>query len=226
MKRVFVLLLWSTLLAGAVFAQYRQRVSMSFGAGVAFPVDPADLSDNWKTGYGLLGELEVPIGEGEVSIVGAYHANTFPFDEEEFRSKFVSSGLRPQIISRISAPEASFWGLTIGGKVYMLRGRTFMRVDIGQFDLTRGVVSVVGPDTTAQVDFISKTGTLISLGAGLVIPVSETFDAVLEADYNIAKSDQDESTGYVAYYGSGGSGEIQRKNTAILNLRAVVRVKF
>ena len=209
----------------AVSAQHRQRVSISFGGGVSFPTDPADFSDNWKTGYGVSGELEIPIFQGDIALMGAYRYNSFAFDELEFRTKFTSSGQPPQTIARIDAPEAIFKGATIGGKYFALGGALYTRLDVGYFSLTRGTVSVVGPDTTTTTNFISKNGTLINLGAGIMIPLSTIFDGVVEASYYWAKSDQDERTGSTIFL-SPGSREAERKNTFILNIRAMVRVKL
>ncbi|HEX9829194.1 MAG TPA: hypothetical protein VGB10_03200 [Bacteroidota bacterium] len=225
MKQFLLFLILMMSATPELSAQFRQRVSLSFGGGVAFPTDPADFSDNWKTGYGITGELEVPIFQGDIALVGAYRYNFFSFDETEFRDTFLSSGQQPQTITRINAPDAIFRAATIGGKYFAFRGALYTRLDVGYFTLARGIVSVVGPDTTTTINFISKNGTLINLGAGISIPLSTIFDGIVEASYYWAKSDQDERTGSTIFSGLG-SREAERKNTFILNMRAVVRVKL
>jgi hypothetical protein len=192
--------------------------------GLAFPTSPADLSDNWRTGTGYQFDFEYPIEVGEVSILGSYHSASFPFDQAGFLGQFDRSQ-GPSVISSVKGPDASMWGITIGGKLNERSGVLYIRFDLGYFKLSRGNVTVSGPDKTVIQNFISKTGTLINLGAGVNVPLTDWLCLHFEGNYYWAQSDKDQPTGYTLIYSPGGT-QTERKNTWIGGLKSGLSVRI
>lgn len=202
--------------------------SISLLGGVSFPTGPADFSDNWKTGYNLHAEFEYPWDsspENGLVLLATFQRASYPFDAAHFRDFYPSLGKPPQTVTSVSGPSASIWGLTGGSKIYTGGRRLYARIDLGYFNFQRGDVTVSGPDGTSIVNFASKDGFLVNLGAGGYITTSRTFDLVLEADYSIASSSSDEPSGYLTSYGAS-AFSTQRKSTSAINLKSGMRIKF
>ena len=208
--------------------QNGERPSISLIGGISFPTTPPDFSDNWRTGYNLHAELEYPWDsspENGLVLLATFQWASYPFNAGHFQEFYPSLGKPPQTVSSVGGPAASIWGLTGGSKLYTGGRRLYARIDFGYFSFQRGDVTVSGPDGTSIVNFASKNGLLVNLGAGGYIAISRTFDLVLEADYNIASSSSDEPTGYLTSYGAS-PFSTQRKSTNTLILQSGVRIRF
>ncbi len=202
--------------------------SISLLGGISFPTTPPDFSDNWRTGYNLHAEFEYPWNsspENGLVLLATFQWASYPFNAAHFQDFYPSLGKPPQTVSSVRGPAASIWGLTGGSKLYTGGRRLYARIDLGYFSFQRGDVTVSGPDGTSIVNFTSKNGLLVNLGAGGYIAMSRTFDLVLEADYNIASSSSDEPTGYLTSYGAS-PFSTQRKSTNVLILQSGVRIRF
>lgn len=207
-----------------VQAQLDTRVALRFSGGAAFPTNPADLSDNWKMGPTYQFDFEYPVEDGEFAVLGSYHTASFAFDQYGFLEHFDKS-LGPTIISSVKGPDASIWGITIGGKLNLASGPAYIRFDLGYFSISRGNVTVSGPGKVVSVDFISKTAALVNLGLGYNLGITGSLALFVEGNYYLGASNQDEETGYIVYY-SGGGGSPERKNSWIGGLKAGLSVRL
>jgi len=224
MHRVAFLLVLITCAVVPSQAQLDRRTAIRLSGGWAFPTSPTDLSDNWRSGPGIVADFEYPVAGGEVSLLGSYHHASFPFDRAGFIAHYDQSA-GPSVISSVIGPDASIWGITGGLKINDIARSLYLRTDLGYFSLSRGNVTVTGPDQVNVVQFISKTGTLLDFGAGVDMRLSPRFTLFLEGTYYWAQSNQDEPSGTTIFYSAGGTG-VERKNTWIGTARLGVSVSI
>ncbi len=211
-----------------LYTPVEEKLSISLLGGVSFPTGPADFSDNWKTGYTLHAELEYPWDsspENALVLLGTFQWASYPFDETHFRDYYPSLGKPPHTITLVKGLAATLWGLTGGSKIYTARRRVYLRIDLGYFSFQRADVIVSGPDGSSTVNFMSKEGFLVNLGAGGYVALTGPFDLVLEGDYVIASSQKDEPTGYLVTYGAS-PFQTGRKSTGVIHLKSGVRIRF
>lgn len=210
-------------------AFFYPNVFLSFKGGLSIPISPDEFTKNFKSGncYGI--DLELPLSESNMSFGISYNSNKFGFDGAGAKEFFTSQlGLRS--ISKVNGPDCDLW--SIAGIIKFNPEGTgfFLGIGIGYFKLTRGKVNVTGIDPAGasqiiNTELISKDGAYVNMNLGAYIWLNKNFSLIAEIDGAIAPSSEDEATGYIVYYSTGGS-EIQRKNTMLIGLKTGLRISL
>jgi hypothetical protein len=205
------------------------KAFIGLNVGLSFPVAPEEFTNNYKTGICYGAELTFPLDESYIQLGAGFNICNYNFDpigaKEYFRSEFGY-----QSINKISGPNASLWNIAAICKLFGDEQPFFIGIGIGYFKLNRGKVSIsgidfIGTSTTTSEELISKGGVYMNLNGGLIFKLSNNLEFIIESDFSLAKSEDDESTGYIIHYSTGGS-EVERKSTMYLELKTGLRISL
>jgi opacity protein-like surface antigen len=91
MKKLLIVIVLVLLCAAPGWAQNKIKPIIYVGGGLGMPLSPTLFSDYWKMGFGFGGGLGLQFNP-QVEIIGRFHYNTFPLDDDKLLSDAGVSG--------------------------------------------------------------------------------------------------------------------------------------